>query len=629
MPSASQFLKSVAAAVVKHGAGLLVRGLPMGETLLSVARYAFDDYRGKQKEESLRAEIQALAQETAAEIRRQIAEAVAEAAGDQPPEARQALEGYLLQVPAAVRQTLRRPADPSGKTVPAGLALSRAEDLIPLLPTRLPRFRPGDRPPGLGDWELVELLGVGGFGEVWKAHNPHLKQWAALKFCLDAQAARSLRTETDLLARVMASGRHPGIVQLLDTYLSADPPCLKYEFIEGGDLAGLIREWHRSGTPPTPAQVAKVVRHLAEAVGFAHRLKPPIVHRDLKPANILVSSDGDGGYLFKVADFGIGGLAAEQGLARVTQKATSPGELLATAAHGSYTLLYASPQQMRSDKPDPRDDVYSLGVIWYQLLTGDLGSGAPTGMRWAEPLRQRGMSEDAIHLLASCFEAQPEHRPADAAELAEQLARLPEIAYPRPVAPVVPRPGPRPQKPAKRLPEDEPVVAEVDEEARPREERMNALVAIGLAFVVLLAVGVIAHFVRRTGTEVRQLMHGEATVAGKVTFDGSPLPNGILSFYPSDGGGMTYGCPVAEDGMYRIELPTGSYRITVQVFPAPALPPEMQPTPPGSSRVPIPALSVVPPIYKNPETTPLQLTVPGSSDLMHDILLSSSPARSE
>src|SRR5262249_2829613 len=83
-----------------------------------------------------------------------------------------------------------------------------------------------------------------------------------------------------------------------------------------------------------------------------------------------------------------------------------------------------SPQQVRGESPDPRDDVYALGVIWYQLLTGDLASGAPTGLAWPQQLKQRGVSAAEIDLLASCFDARPDNRPASAAVLAERLGSL-------------------------------------------------------------------------------------------------------------------------------------------------------------------------------------------------------------
>src|SRR5205807_8691851 len=136
--------------------------------------------------------------------------------------------------------------------------------------------------------ELEELLGVGGFGEVWKARHADYKGLvAALKFCLDARAAASLRNEADKLSRVMQHGRHAGIVPLRQVYLKADPPCLEYEFVDGGDLTGLIQELHQKGRV-SPEHVARWMLHLASTVRFAHGLKPPLVHRDLKPANILV-----------------------------------------------------------------------------------------------------------------------------------------------------------------------------------------------------------------------------------------------------------------------------------------------------------------------------------------------------
>ncbi len=160
------------------------------------------------------------------------------------------------------------------------------------------------------------------------------------------------------------------------------------------------------------------------------RATPKLVHRDLKPSNILVERRPDGKIILRVTDFGIGGLAAQPMLER--SRSSSLEENMASVLTGAYSPLYASPQQMRGDDPDPRDDVYSLGVIWYQLLTGDLTTPAPTGRRWDEGLRRQGMSDAAIDLLSSCVESDPAHRPADAGVLADLLQKLPRSASTKP-----------------------------------------------------------------------------------------------------------------------------------------------------------------------------------------------------
>ncbi len=195
----------------------------------------------------MHAEIAAAALAGKAESNAEAVAVVREIAADQPQEVQLALESFLTQITSAVRQSLRRPEDPTGTTIAAGRRFGNPEELVRVLPQRLARFKPGDRPlPGVS-WELVELLGVGGFGEVWKARHLKLtsRKPVALKFCLDAQAAKALENEMGVVDRVMAQGASPGIVPLLEAYLEAEPYCLAFQLIEGGDLAGYLQA--RSG----------------------------------------------------------------------------------------------------------------------------------------------------------------------------------------------------------------------------------------------------------------------------------------------------------------------------------------------------------------------------------------------
>ena len=290
-----------------------------------------------------------------------------------------------------------------------------------------PHFKPGDRPIAGADWELLSLLGKGGFGEVWKAHNPDLPSQppVALKFCLrlDERGRQLLRHEADMVLRVQQQVRNEGVVPLVHAYLNNEPPCLEYPYVDGGTLVEFLDQTRQVGASLAPAQVERVLCRIAQVVAAAHRATPKLVHRDLKPANVLLERRPGGKRLLRVTDFGIGAIIAQPQLEQARTGSSLQGNM-ASVLTGSYTPLYASPQQIRGDKPDPRDDVYALGVIWYQLLTGDLASPAPTGRRWTEPLRHRGVSEAAIDLLASCFESDPAYRPADAGVLAEGLVRL-------------------------------------------------------------------------------------------------------------------------------------------------------------------------------------------------------------
>jgi len=430
--------------------------VPYGNIILEIAQDTWEDYTrnvgrcpapgvpgmggpvqpapvSRRVEIESRIELESLVRATPAAVRQQVERVAEQVAGDQSPEVRQALANYLAQVPAMLRRSTRRPSDPTGTTLPGNLLLRKGEDLVALLPPRPPRFKSGDRPlPGV-EWVLDELLGVGGFGEVWKAHHADDNGLlVALKFCLDEEAAKTLRNEFKVLVQVMQQGRHEGIIQLRNAHnMKAGTPCLEYEYVAGGDLAGLIQELHQKARPSAD-MAGKIMRRLAAIIGSVHQLEKPIVHRDLKPANILVQKSPAGKFQFKVADFGIGQVTAGEAILTSTRGGENRAGLLTAMVQGSYTPLYASPQQVRGDPADPRDDVYSLGVIWYQLLTGDLGSGAPSGMRWSRDLAAGGMTQQQIDLLASCFESNPIHRPAHAAVLAEQLASAQAKSAPAP-----------------------------------------------------------------------------------------------------------------------------------------------------------------------------------------------------
>jgi serine/threonine protein kinase len=453
--------KSVAEAIASRGLVSLARELPLGSTLMDIASEAWRRYRGARQVEEIREDAQKIAQATAAEVKQLAAEAARAAAPNEPAKATE-IELYLTQMQAQVRQTFRRSSDPSGVTIPPMLELDRPEQLLSLLPARVSQFRPGDALPGREGWRLTELLGIGGFGEVWLAAHPRFASLKrAIKFCLDLSAAdRTLLHEGGLIDRVMHAGSVPNVVPLIDAHLEGDAPWLMYEYVGGGDLAGLVAEWGQLPAAERQTRALAALRQVATAVAHFHRLRPSVVHRDLKPANVLVDLSRDASSpVLKVADFGIGGIAARKELDAAY---TATVSRLTTAARGAYTPNYASPQHRRGLPPDPRDDVYALGVIGYQLLVGDVTAERPGGKGWRRDLQNRGADTALLDLLESCWDDDPAERPADAGELLTRLE-----AKPQPL-PSVPGPTASPPAPSGK-PEPPPIPAERREAATERQ----------------------------------------------------------------------------------------------------------------------------------------------------------------
>ena len=273
-----------------------------------------------------------------------------------------------------------------------------------------PSFAPDDPVDRAENWILVRELGRGGFGEVWLARHEWKDELRAVKFCTHPDVRhRLIGHEKTVLLRVMRNaGDHPNIVPLLEYSLKAEIPWLMYEYVEGGTLADALEA---GGLSPHErlARAVRTLHAIAGALARLHQLDPPIVHRDLKPHNVLMS-----GAVPRVTDFGLGGVAAPITVSDETGTLTDVAVRLPTLLRTAGSLRYASPEQMRGSAPSPRDDVYALGVMAYQMVMGDLRTAPSTDA--ADELREAGVPDAFAALVSRSVAGKPERRPRDATE---------------------------------------------------------------------------------------------------------------------------------------------------------------------------------------------------------------------
>ncbi|MCS6851657.1 MAG: serine/threonine protein kinase [Gemmataceae bacterium] len=211
----------------------------------------------------------------------------------------------------------------------------------------------------LGRYEVVRLLGEGGMGKVYLARQLMSRQPVVIKVMREELAAQpsfadNFRREMALMARL----RHPHVVTLLDASPS-DPggPCIVMEYIDGLELDEILRRQRRL----TPERVGRLLAQLCSALEAAHRLG--IIHRDLKPANVMITRPDHPEESLKVMDFGLAKLGHT--LHIDLRKFQGSSDIL---VHG--TPDYVCPEQVRGDDSDHRGDIYSVGVMLYELLTG-------------------------------------------------------------------------------------------------------------------------------------------------------------------------------------------------------------------------------------------------------------------
>ena len=263
----------------------------------------------------------------------------------------------------------------------------------------------------IGRFELVARIGLGGFGTVWKARDTELERTVAVKIPRKGQLAPHEVEQFLREARSAAQLRHPNIVPVHEVGREEETIFIVSDLIRGVSLCDWL-----TGATPGPREAARLMATIADAVQHAH--DKGIIHRDLKPSNVLIDEFGQP----HIMDFGL----AKREVGEISM--TIDGQVLGTPA-------YMSPEQAdgRGHWTDRRTDIYSLGIVLFRMLTGELPFRGNAQMQihkrlTEDPPDPRGLNRfvprDLCTICLKCMERDPNRRFSTAKELAEEMQRF-------------------------------------------------------------------------------------------------------------------------------------------------------------------------------------------------------------
>jgi len=366
-----------------------------------------------------------------------------------------------------------------------------------------------------GRYRLESMIASGGMAQVWRGTDEVLRRQVAVKL-LHPHLAADTTFVTRFRQEAVAAARlaHPGIVAIFDTCSEDGVEAIVMELVPGRTL----RERLDDPTPIDPWQAAGLTAQVAEALDAAHRAG--LVHRDIKPANILLTADGR----VKVTDFGIAKAVAEADL-------TQPGLMVGTAK-------YVAPEQVKGEPVDARTDIYSLGVVLYEILCGrppfaaDTDAGTALARLQRDPLRPRqvrpGVPRALEDVVCRALSRQPDGRYPTAADMRAALLAAGATPAPEPdltMAAGPPGRGDPAHTVATPLPWSDPATTTPPAAPSFTQSERSWLVPTALVVAVAVALGVAGLLLGRSGAgdlldNVRDAFGGGSGPSRELVIDG-------------------------------------------------------------------------------------------------------------
>jgi serine/threonine-protein kinase len=304
----------------------------------------------------------------------------------------------------------------------APLAAPMSTEASPLVPDVAMvtgwRPAPGTSIPKHPNFQIERRLGEGGYGEAWLARHRKTGERRVFKFCFDAARLRGLRREITLFRLLKEElGDRDDIARVLDWNLEEAPFFIQSEYTAGGDLTEWAEDQGGAGKVPLDRRL-ELVAQIADALAAAHSVG--VLHKDVKPSNILITTDPEGGFKARLADFGVGRVTDKERLvaAGITRAGWTTLDSEESGDSASGTRLYQAPEVLEGRPATLQAEIYALGVVLYQLVVGHLGRAVAPG--WRDAIDDPLLIED----ITTALHGEPASRFQSAQELAQRLRSL-------------------------------------------------------------------------------------------------------------------------------------------------------------------------------------------------------------